>query len=240
MTTDDRKGRTRTRGVAASEPPLRREERKQRTRDNLLEAALRLMQQGRSFTGLGLREITREAGVVPTSFYRHFRDMDELGLALVEESAIMLRRLLREARRLGHPGVDMVRRSVEIYVGYVRQHPLQFMFISGERSGGSPLIRQAIRQEIDYFTSELCQDLRHLGMFSDISQRTSTLVCGLIVTTMLNAATDVLDTKPSQSQQMDELIAQYTRQLNIIFIGGLFWQQAKRQIGETGSAATPA
>ena len=27
----------------------------------------------------------RRAGIVPTGFYRHFRDMDELGLALVDE-----------------------------------------------------------------------------------------------------------------------------------------------------------
>jgi len=33
---------------------------------------------------LGIREVTRQAGVVPTSFYRHFRNMDDLGLQLVD------------------------------------------------------------------------------------------------------------------------------------------------------------
>jgi len=45
------------------------------------------MGQGRSFTSLALREIAREAGVVPDA-YRHFRNTDELGLALVEEVGI--------------------------------------------------------------------------------------------------------------------------------------------------------
>src|SRR5687767_7268200 len=86
-----------------------RAERKQRTRNHLLESALRLMQEGRSFTSLGLREVTREAGVVPTSFYRHFEDMDQLALALVEETGITLRRLLREARQAGVPPINIIR-----------------------------------------------------------------------------------------------------------------------------------
>ena len=75
-----------------------RDEKKQQTRNTLLEAALSLMSDGRSFVSISLREVTREAGVVPTAFYRHFRDMDELGLALVDEVCLNLRRLLREER----------------------------------------------------------------------------------------------------------------------------------------------
>ncbi len=46
----------------------------------------------RSFASLSLREVAREAGIAPTSFYRHFRDVDELGLTMVDESGLMLRR----------------------------------------------------------------------------------------------------------------------------------------------------
>ncbi|MCF8167246.1 MAG: TetR family transcriptional regulator, partial [Rhodoferax sp.] len=51
---------------------LTRTERKDLTRNNLLQAALALIGQGRSFTSLGIREIAREAGMVPNAFYRHF------------------------------------------------------------------------------------------------------------------------------------------------------------------------
>ena len=67
----------------------------------LLSAALELMSEGRGFGALSLREITARAGVVPATFYRHFANVDELGLALVEESGVMLRRLLRDVRRTG-------------------------------------------------------------------------------------------------------------------------------------------
>ena len=59
-------------GRATPENPdsLSRSARKDLTRANLLQAALNLMGGGRSFTSLGLREIAREAGVVPNAFYR--------------------------------------------------------------------------------------------------------------------------------------------------------------------------
>ena len=89
------------RKTASKDPePLPRSARKDLTRAKLLQAALTLMGEGRSFTSLGLREIAREAGVVPNAFYRHFRNTDELGLVLVEEVGITLRRLLREARKM--------------------------------------------------------------------------------------------------------------------------------------------
>ena len=77
--------------------PETRQERKQRTRQDLLGAALRLLED-QSFSSLSLREVTREAGVVPTAFYRHFENMEELGLALIEEAFRTLREMIRAAR----------------------------------------------------------------------------------------------------------------------------------------------
>ena len=76
-----------------AEEPQARARKKEQTRQKLIQAALNLVNGGSSFTALGIREITREAGVVPTAFYRHFRNTDELGLALVEEGGMTLRRL---------------------------------------------------------------------------------------------------------------------------------------------------
>ena len=54
-------------------------------------SAALLLLKDTSFGSLSLREVTREAGVVPTAFYRHFANMEELGLALVDESFRTLR-----------------------------------------------------------------------------------------------------------------------------------------------------
>lgn len=201
-----------------------RSERKQRTRESLLDAALKLMSEGRSFTSLGLREITREAGVVPTSFYRHFRDMDELGLALVEDGGMTLRRMLREARKAGVPSGDMIRRSVQIYKAYVEANRLQFLFVAGERSGGSPLIRRAIRSEVNHFTNEMADDLRALNLLPTLSTATLQMICGLVVTTMLNAATDFLDLPAGQAQAEKEMEDTVVKQLRLIFLGAARWK----------------
>lgn len=201
-----------------------RSERKQRTRESLLDAALKLMSEGRSFTSLGLREITREAGVVPTSFYRHFRDMDELGLALVEDGGMTLRRMLREARKAGVPSGDMIRRSVQIYKAYVEANRLQFLFVAGERSGGSPLIRRAIRSEVNHFTNEMADDLRALNLLPTLSTATLQMICGLVVTTMLNAATDFLDLPAGQTQAEKEMEDTVVKQLRLIFLGATRWK----------------
>lgn len=203
----------------------RRDQRKQRTRESLLDAALALMKQGNSFTALSLREVTREAGVVPTAFYRHFQSMDELGLALVENCGIVLRRLLREARRKGVPVTGIIRNSVHIFTDYVEQNPLWFMFVVGERTGGSRVLRDAIRREIEQFTNEMVHDLRQLDVLSQLSTAELQMVCGLVVNTMLNAAVDILDLPPRQPQREKELVDNFVRQLRVIFLGAQEWRE---------------
>jgi AcrR family transcriptional regulator len=203
-----------------------RAERKQRTRNHLLEAALRLMEEeGRSFTSLGLREVTRAAGVVPTSFYRHFEDMDQLALALVEETGVTLRRLLREARQAGVPPINIIRHSVQIYKQFVEEHRLHIMFMASERWGGSPLIRRAIRYEVQHFATEMAQDLRELNLLPALSMTTLQMICGLVVNTMLNAASDFLDLPGDQPRVEQELVENFVLQLRVIFLGATQWRE---------------
>ena len=204
--------------------PVSRSELKERTRLRLVEAALALIGQGRPFPALSLREVTREAGVVPAAFYRHFRDLDELGLALVEMGGVTLRRLLREARRDGIPPTDMLRGSVLIYKRFVEDRPLVFRFIAGERGGGSRVIREAIRTEESHFASEMAQDLRALGTLPDLSSASLQMICGLVVTTMLNAASDILDLPAGQPKREKELVDNFVRQLRVIFLGAARWR----------------
>jgi AcrR family transcriptional regulator len=232
------------RARAKPEPPprvrLTREARKRRTREALMEAALRLMSEGRSFTGLSLREVAREAGVVPTAFYRHFRDMDGLGLALVEEGGTTLRRLLREARREGMPVSDVIRNSVRIYTNYLKAHPRQFLFVASERSGGSPVIRAAVRREVEHFANEMARDLRDLNYLPHLSMETLQLVCGVVVKVMLSAVADILDLPPKQLRLEAELLDNFVRQLRLIFLGASVWREDHRRAASRDSASPRA
>ena len=206
---------------------LTRSERKDLTRASLLQAALALIGEGRSFTSLGIREIAREAGMVPNAFYRHFRNTDDLGLALVEEMGITLRRLLREARQVGVAPNSMVRRSVQVYYEYVRQNRLQFLFISSERSGGSRILRLAIRTEVSHFTNEMAQDFRRLGIYPEMPTSSLQMVCGLIVTTMLAAAPEIVDLPPEQPLLEAEMKENFVQQLQVVLLGAGCWKEKK-------------
>ena len=65
----------------------------------LMDAAIRLAASSRCISSLGLRELAREAALNPNTFYRHFRNMDDLGLQLLREGNDRLRGPLRALRR---------------------------------------------------------------------------------------------------------------------------------------------
>lgn len=204
---------------------LSRGERKELTRNNLMQAALHLMGEGRSFTSLGLREITREADLMPNAFYRHFRNTDELGLALVDEVGMSLRHLLRQARQVDITPNAMVRRSVQVYHAYVLENRLLFLFISSERAGGSRILRMAIRNEVSHFTHEMAQDFRRLGVYQDLSTNSLHMICGLIVTTMLAAAPEILDLPAGQALLEAEMIENFVQQLQVVLLGAAQWKE---------------
>lgn len=135
-----------------------RPEQKEQTRRRLIDAALALSAE-RGFGALSLREIARESGITATGFYRHFRDLDELGLVLVDEVALALRQLIREARSRFKEQGGRTRASVEAFMDFAHQKPHLFRLLLGERLGGSPAFRQALRVEIDRFVAELSDDL---------------------------------------------------------------------------------
>src|SRR5690606_41556508 len=75
-----------------------RAEQKLKTRRALMDAALAQLSADRGFGSSSLREVAREAGIAPTSFYRHFSELGELSLALVGEGGVARRPRLRRAR----------------------------------------------------------------------------------------------------------------------------------------------
>jgi AcrR family transcriptional regulator len=220
------------------EEGLVRAQRKELTRQSLLNAALNLVGQGNSFTALGIREITREAGVVPTAFYRHFRNTDELGLALVETAGIALRRMLRDARQAGLPHEDTIRLSVSTYVAYLRQNQLVFRFITTERSGGSRILRFAIRNEINHFMNELVTDIRAISAFNNVSTQNLRMVSDLVVTTMMACATDILDILPGQPLVEEEMVERLVQQLVVVFLGARAWSERPKGSGEKTDSQT--
>jgi AcrR family transcriptional regulator len=216
-----------------------RAERKRRTREALLDAALRLLD-GRAFASLSLREVAREAGIVPGGFYRHFQDMDELGLALVDGSFGHLRQMLRKVRRDPRDLDDAIDASVTIMARYVRENRLQFRFIARERNSGLPALRRAIRSEIRLFSGELATDLarcRHLSSWSSDDVR---MLAALMVSTLVAAVEEILDAPPDDPLAEREVVHTVERQLRLIVLAVPHWQSVAGVPGEAGEQAPDA
>lgn len=115
---------------ARLKPLQPRAEQKLQTRHALMDAARSLMGSGRGFGSLSLREVARCAGIVPTGFYRHFEDMDALGLALIAEVGETFRETIRQVRHHEFEVGGVIDASVRIFLDAVAANRSQFLFLA--------------------------------------------------------------------------------------------------------------
>src|SRR5690606_27901683 len=151
-----------SRTTTEARPMLPRAEQKLQTRQALLGAACQLMESGRGFGSISLREVAKAAGIVPTGFYRHFSDMDELGLALVSEVDATFRQTIRLVRQNEIELGGITDASVRIFLDVVAAHRAQFLFLAREQYGGSQPVRQAIARLRQDISTDLATDLAHM------------------------------------------------------------------------------
>ncbi|UPK63793.1 TetR family transcriptional regulator [Rhodococcus pyridinivorans] len=207
--------------TASAPPPTTRAERKERTRQALLDAALDLSAD-RGLSGLSLREVARHAGIVPTAFYRHFSSMDELGVTLAADTMRVLRRLLRDARRT--PGPAGARQSLDVLVQQVRAHKAAFRFLARERHGGVPEVAAAISVELRLLTSELAADLGRSPGLEDWEFDDLEMAADLLVTAMLDFVLDLLAVERPGSAQESEVVTRAEKQMRLILLGAAAWR----------------
>jgi AcrR family transcriptional regulator len=194
-----------------------------------MDAALKLMDAGESFEAVSLRSVTRAAGVVPGAFYRHFSSMDELALALVDESFRTLRALLREARAAGPPAQHVIRRSVAVLVQQVLANRQHFTLIARARTSGNGILRHAVNNEIRLITSELATDLARFPVLRDWSTDDLTMLAGLLVNTMIVHVAEILDLPVDNGgRPSPEAVAEIARiaekQLRLPMLGIPHWR----------------
>ncbi|MFP3978236.1 HTH-type transcriptional repressor FabR [Marinobacter sp. KMM 10035] len=193
-----------------------RAEQKLLTRRSLMDAALAQLSPDRGFGSLSLREVARQAGIAPTSFYRHFVDLDELGLVLVDEGGVALRQLMRQARkRIARDG-SAISTSVETFMEYLGKNANLFRLMLRERTGGSKPFRTAIKAEIDHFVTELADDLRRFAEEQNKPLSDARVVAEAMVTLVFNQGADALDATP---KEREELTIKLKTELRMILIG---------------------
>ncbi|PJJ56166.1 AcrR family transcriptional regulator [Mumia flava] len=208
--------------MQANDEVVPRRTQKERTRQALLDAALELTAD-HGFAGVSLRQVARDAGVVPTAFYRHFASMDDLGLALVEQTFTTLREMARDARSDPANYDDIINVSASVIVTHVRAHRSHFAFIARERFGGVPAVRRRIRAELRLFVSELAVDLRTLPYISAWESQDVQMAARLFVSIMVSTAEQVIETPEARDDLLEEIEEDTRRQMRLIVLGFASW-----------------
>ncbi len=199
-----------------------RQAQKERTRQAILASALELSQE-QGFAQVSLRQVSRHAGVVPTAFYRHFESMDQLGLALVEQSFSTLRRMIRDAQRDPQVFDNIIDAAADVLVEAVKQSKAHFAFVARERVGGPEVVRTAIRHELDLFVSELAVVLARLPNIENWSSDDVQMVSRLFVRNMVSNAEEVVEMPDGRPDLEEQIKEGARRQMRLIVVGFRDW-----------------
>lgn len=194
-----------------------RGEQKQRTRQKLIEAALKLSAE-KGFASLSLREVAKEAGITPAAFYRHFHDMEELGLVLIDEVGLGLRQLLREARRRVEKDGGVVRASVEVFIQYITENANLFRVLQGERQGSSAAFRKALFAELGRFIDEVTDEMERNAKRLNQHLTDTALAAEAIIAVAFTVGGEALDLP---RHRRAELIERIIKEINMIIRGAL-------------------
>jgi AcrR family transcriptional regulator len=199
---------------------LSRQEQKLRTRRSIIEAAFSLLDEQRSLSSISLREVARAAGIAPTSFYRHFKDIDELGLTLVDEAGLALRQLMRQARVRIASGGGVINTSVDTFMEFITANNNVFRLLLREHTGTSTAFRAAVLREIKHFNVELTDyTISTTGLPYNIAN----LQAEAMVKLVFSAGAEALDASDEQKANVAERVK---LQLRFVVNGAL---QAKAE-----------
>ena len=221
----------------SSSPLNSREQKKRQTRQAFFNAVLDLCMTGQSFASISLRQLTREVGVVPTAFYRHFDDMESLGHCLVDEELGEALSTLRSGLQMGkRRSYDrQIAKSIKLFFDSIDEHPRYWHFMVSERFGGSESVREAIDGQIKLFAKIMGEDLGIQPAFQHIDAEDRILLAEAGLNLFLSWIIDWLDITYSQAHDEDsdesvgelnkqKMLRKCTRQAQMLFYGAENWR----------------
>ena len=174
------------------------------TKEELFQATLNLIGPQKSIASLSLREIAREAGIAPNSFYRHFKDIDQLAIELIDQAGIVLRQIIREARMQASLEHSIIRSSVEILIQQLDVDEGYLSLLLREGYTGSASYKAAVERQLNSFEQELQDDLVRLEKLKGHQIARPDLVAKAITQLVFNMGAKVIDLPIAQRAEVAE------------------------------------
>lgn len=193
-------------------------------RRRLMQAALRIGASRRSLQSLGLRELAREAGLNPNTFYRHFDSLEQLSRELIDELSRDVRSKLRDIRRsVPHPEAEATPRTLEYMFDFALRNPEAVIVAVRELHGAMPALREALQRMIDAVTQEMVEDVQFLDLAPGLAPETLREVSRVVVQQVFHAQLDYIEQPIRRSQILRETI----RFIDMLFAGAMTLQMMK-------------
>lgn len=196
------------------------------TKEELFQATLNLIGPEKSIASLSLREVAREAGIAPNSFYRHFKDIDELAIELINRAGVVLRKIIREARLKASKQESIIRTSVEVFLQQLDTDDGNLSLLLREGYTGSISYKRAVEQQLSFFQQELQEDLIRLERLNQNRLFHPDLAAKAITQLVFNMGAKVIDLPVNernvvaeQTMIMIRMILEGARRLNEAKIG---------------------
>lgn len=208
---------------------MKKSQQRLKTHRALMVAAIKLMSDDRSFSSISLREVTREAGVVPATFYRHFNEMEDLAVELVAYCFRPMENLVSGVRARRLTARQLVYESVGAFIRFARRHRRYFLFLSKERLGGRARVRARIREEMHSMSMILGNDLIGLPEWHGVPIQIGQEVASMILDQMMLSLDLILDLPAGESREEVKLIAAARMKVWILLRGGLSYRERALQ-----------
>ena len=186
------------------------------TKEELFQATLNLIGPQKSIASLSLREIAREAGIAPNSFYRHFKDIDQLAIELIDQAGIVLRQIIREARMQASLEHSIIRSSVEIFIQQLDVDEGYLSLLLREGYTGSASYKAAVGRQLNSFEQELQDDLVRLEKLKGYQIARPDLVAKAITQLVFNMGAKVIDLS---IEKRTEIAHQTMLMIRMIIVG---------------------
>jgi len=219
----------------------RKESKKQKDKISqaLIKAGLKLSAET-GYASLSLRSVAREAGIAPTSFYRHFREIDEMGVEIVAQAKTVLSDWLTQARKkmtfpvnkkTGSPaGLEkaiegITRPFVETFMTTAGKNQQLIHLFFQEKTGSSEELRDAIADALEQLTRDLTETLDHLSKTAQRPLGDVPLIAKAMLTIVSSIGMEMLvrpEIKPGAAS------TRAIRKLNLLLLGAVIQEQHKQ------------
>lgn len=186
-------------------------------KQKLIDAALKLSAEKRSFANIGLRELAREAKLNPNTFYRHFDSLEELGVYMIDEVGATLLDALAKVQSQKFDPTRVNEQALDLFFDFVLQYQDALTVAACERYSSSVALRQALEERLETFAINIANNVAKMGALAVLPREKINQVMRHITQHCFRVAVDYIE----QVDQREQIRNDTRDYIMMLFLGAI-------------------